>query len=63
MEREVTFVKKRKGSAVSKFGILEAKENKTKKADEKVAAVQHAIVVEDETSEDLAIDIGVLADI
>ena len=56
--REATFVKKRKGS-----GILEAKENKTKKADEEVAAVQHAIVVEDETSKDLAIDIGVLADI
>ena len=61
--REATFVKKRKGSAVSKFGILEAKENKTKKADEEVAAVQQPIVVEDETSEDLAMDIGVLADV
>ena len=28
--REQMFVKKRKGSAVSKFGVLEAKGNKTK---------------------------------
>ena len=60
--REAMFAK-RKGSAVSKFGILETKENKTKKADEEAADVEHAIVVEDETSEDLVIDIGVLADV
>ena len=61
--REAMFAKKRKGSAVSKFGILETKENKTKEADEEAADVEHAIVVEDETSEDLVTDIGVLADV
>ena len=61
--RGAMFAKKRKGSAFSKFGILETKENKTKKADEEAADVEHAIVVEDEKSEDLVIDIGVLADV
>ena len=61
--REAMFVKKIKGSAVGKFGILEAKENKTKTGYEKAADVEHAIVVEDETSEDFVTDIGVLADV
>ena len=39
------------------------KENKTKKANEEAADVEHALVVDDETSEDLVIDIGVLADV